>query len=774
MNEKVIEIKDEFLRFSFIKPNIIRFHFSKDRNWKKDFSFVVEKNILNSSESFEEIEDGNYYIFISSILKISINKISGKIEIFNKEGILIHSDYKDKGYVKDGGKVLTYKEIKKEMAFIGFGERMGWLNKKGERVINWNTDESNHSFTADPLYQSHPFFIAWNPEFCYGLFFDDYGMSYFDMGKENESYYYFCSESGELDYYFIYGKTPKEVIEDYTYLTGRYYMPPLWSLGFQQSRWSYDREDKVLNLAKKFRDKAIPCDVIYLDIDYMKGYRVFTIDKKKFPNFKEMLDKLRSMGFKVVLIVDPGVKVDRNYEVYNEGLINNYFCKQTNGKIFMGYVWPGKSVFPDFIKEEVRYWWGEKHKEFIEYGVSGFWNDMNEPSVFSFIDFILMKILLFFLKIKEPPKLPDPKTFEDKLKKIKAKTLPDGVIHGIEDSISHSQVHNIYGLLMTKATYEGFRRINPKIRPLIISRAGFPGIQKYSAVWCGDNKSSWENLYTSIITLQNLSISGVPFVGEDVGGFWGDCDGELFVRWIQLGVFYPFFRVHSALNTREQEPWSFGPENEKIVRDFISLRYRLIPYIYSLFYEAKEKGIPLMRSLILEYPQEKDLINHFDEFMFGPFLLVCPIYERGKREREVYLPKGIWYDFFTEKRFRGGSRIRIYAPLNRIPIFVREGAIIPMWDVQNYIGEKYQEILNLKIYPGEGRFLYYEDDGVSWDYEKGVFNLFEFSTFLKNGTQYLKVKIIHKNYDYGAKKIKVDFCKKIREIDFEEGEFMIS
>ncbi|MFN3698764.1 MAG: TIM-barrel domain-containing protein [Dictyoglomus sp.] len=687
MNEKVIRVKDEFLKLTFIKPNIVRFHFSKDKNWIKKYSFVIDYSQLDLNTDIKINEDEKFYEFTSSVIKIRINKKNGKIEIFNKDGLLIHSDYEDKGYVREGDKVFAYKEIKKEIAFLGFGERMGNLNKKSERLINWNTDESNHKFTADPLYQSHPFFIAWNPDFSYGLFFDDYGLSYFDMGNENDSYYYFCSEDGELDYYFIYGKNPKEVIENYTHLTGRCYMPPLWSLGFQQSKWSYDRQEKVLNLAKKFRERNIPCDVIYLDIDYMKGYRVFTVNKKRFPDFKKMLNILKNVGFKVVLIVDPGVKVDRNYEVCREGLENNYFCKQTKGKIFTGYVWPGKSVFPDFLQEKVRYWWGEKHRELIESGVSGFWNDMNEPSIFSLRDYILMKILLYFFKIKEPPSLSEPRSFEDKIRKIKAKTMPDNVIHGEDEEVFHYKIHNIYGLLMTKATYEGFRRINPNNRPLIISRAGFSGIQRYSAVWCGDNKSTWENLYSSIITLQNLSISGVPFVGEDVGGFWGDCEGELFVRWIQLGVFYPFFRVHSALNTREQEPWSFGDEKEKIVREFINLRYRLIPYIYSLFYEAKEKGIPLIRSLILEFPEEREAINYFDEFMFGPFLLICPIYEKGRREREVYLPKGSWYDFYTGKKFRGNCKVKIYAPLNKIPIFVREGALIPMWDLQNYIGK---------------------------------------------------------------------------------------
>lgn len=776
MNEVTLRIKDELLKVSFVTPKIVNFHYSKNGSFDKNYSFCVEYQKLKDSNvevSFKE--EDKYYYLSSECLNIVISKELGKVSIYNKEGNLILSDYEDKGYVEEKSKIYTYKKIRHGEAFFGFGERLGPLDKKGQVLINWNTDESNHSRNNDPLYQCHPFFIAWHPKASYGLFFDNTFFSYFDMGKENQDYYYFCAQDGELDYYFIYGPSPKEVIEGYTYLVGRCYMPPLWSLGFHQSRWSYDSEKRVYEIAEEFRRRSIPCDVIYLDIDYMKGYRVFTINRRRFPNFNKMVEDLKKLGFKIVLIIDPGVKWDKRYEVFKKGFEKDLFCKNKNGKIFTGYVWPGKSVFPDFLREEVRDFWGENHREFINIGVSGFWNDMNEPSIFSKIEYLAMKVLFHILKLKEPPKLKSPKSFEEKIKRIKKKTMDEGVIHKLNGKIFyHSEIHNIYGLLMNKATFEGFLKVKPNERPFILTRSGFSGIQKYSAVWCGDNKSSWENLFSSIIILQNLSMSGVPFVGEDVGGFWGDCDKELFARWIELGVFYPFFRIHTAKNTRKQEPWSFGEEVERIAKEFISLRYRLIPYIYSLFYEAKEKGIPILRSLILEFPNIREVLNHEDEFMFGPFILVAPVYEKDHRERNVYLPDGFWYDFYTGKRYRGGSSIKVNAPLNKIPLFIREGAIIPMWDVQSYVGEKNQEILTLEVYPGEGRFLYYEDDGTTWDYERGRYNLVEFSTFKRGEQQVLNVRFVHRGYESNAKFLNVNYCKKEKKIDFEEGEFEIN
>ncbi|PMQ01153.1 MAG: alpha-glucosidase [Dictyoglomus sp. NZ13-RE01] len=735
--------EEEDLRIDVLSERTVRFHYSKNKNWNHNYSFVIEK--FPPLKDFTVTEKDGEIVLSTAFLVVAINKEKGKISIFDKEGDLILSDYENLGYGRFKNKVFSYKELRNEEAFLGFGERVGGLNKKGKRLINWNTDDPNHYPTTDPLYQSHPFFIAWNPKKSYGIFFDNTFRSYFDMGKESNKYYYFYAENGELDYYFFYGPTPKDVIEEYTYLTGRYYLPPIWALGYQQSRWSYASEEEVREIAKNFRERKIPCDVIYLDIDYMEGFRVFTTSCERFPNFEKMINDLNREGFKIVTIIDPGVKRDVNYDVYKEGVEKDYFCRRSDGTVYIGHVWPGECAFPDFVREEVRVWWGEKQKSLIEKGVSGIWNDMNEPASFE-------NASAFWGKTQDPEE-----------SKYYLKTFPQDVLHGKGDRFTHDEIHNVYGLLMAKASFEGWKRARPNLRPLIITRAGFSGVQKYSSVWTGDNKSWWEHLYMSFPMLQNLGISGVPFIGADVGGFGEDCTEELFIRWIEAGIFYPFFRNHSAINTRRQEPWSFSEEAEKIARKYITLRYQLIPYLYSLFWEAKEKGIPPLRALILEYPEDKEAIHNDDEFMLGAHLLVAPIYREGARARLVYLPHGEWYNFWTEEKLEGPAYISVSSPIELIPIFVKAGTILPLWKSQNYVGEEKQDVLELRVFPGEGEFIYYEDDGVTWDYEKGKFNLVKFS-LKKEGN--LKIEYIHKGYQSERKIFRIVPLKgKVIEIE---------
>lgn len=737
---------EEDLKIEVINEKVIRFHFSKNKEWRHNYSFAIEREISKIDFVVEENEED--IILYTGILKVVINKNFPNIKIYEKEK-LIHSDYQNYGYAKYKNKVFSLKSFHKEEAFLGLGEKMGGLNKKGKKYVNWNTDDPHHYPNTDPLYQSHPFLLAWNSEFSYGIFFDNTFRTYFDLGEESSEYYYFYADNGELDYYFIYGPTPKEVIENYTFLIGRYYMPPLFALGYQQSKWGYRNKEMLMDIARKFREKDIPCDVLYLDIDYMDGFRVFTFDEEKFPNIKEMIKDLNKMGFKVVPIVDPGVKKDINYEVYREGIEKECFCRRSTGEIYTGYVWPGECVFPDFAKERVREWWGEKQKKLIDAGVSGIWNDMNEPSSFPHpVD--------NFSKSWERHST-FWGIFSDHSDEIfYEKTFPKDVLHGERGEFTHDEIHNVYGLLMAKASYEGWRRENPNIRPLIITRAGFSGVQKYSAVWTGDNKSWWEHLYVSIPMLQNLGISGVPFIGADVGGFGLNCSPELFVRWIELGIFYPFFRNHSELNTRPQEPWAFSKEVEDIARNYIKLRYKLIPYFYSLFWEAKEKGIPLIRPLVLEFPNDRESIYNYDEFMLGPFMLVAPIYREGVRARLVYLPPGIWYDFWGNEKYEGPNYISVKAPLGRIPLFIREGSIIPLWEVQSFVGEKKQEILELLVYPGKGEFMYYEDDGISWSYENGEYNLIKIE--VNDGK--LEIKYLYKGYKSDRKMFKVKYLGK--------------
>lgn len=752
-DELIIKSEKENLKITVITDKTIRFHFSKNREWKHNYSFAIEKKLPNKELKLEDQE--NLLLLKTEFLEILIKKDIGSIEIYDLSNNLLHSDYGNLGYARYKNKVFSFKKFIKERAFLGLGEKMGGLNKKGKKFVNWNTDDPHHYPHTDPLYQSHPFFLAWNPEYSYGIFFDNTFRTYFNLGEENPEYYYFYAENGELDYYFIYGPTPKEVIEDYTYLTGRYYMPPIWALGYQQSKWGYKNRDTIMDLARTFREKNIPCDVIYLDIDYMEDFKVFTVNEDRFPNIKEMVKKLNEIGFKTVPIVDPGVKKDINYDIYKEGIEKNCFCKKSTGEIYTGYVWPGECVFPDFAKEKVRKWWGEKQGKFTEIGFSGIWNDMNEPSSFphpveSFSKFLERNNTFWGIFSEHSDEI------------FYEKTFPKDIIHGEKSEFTHDEIHNVYGLLMTKASFEGWKKTKPNIRPLILTRAGFSGVQKYSAVWTGDNKSWWEHLYISIPMLQNLGISGVPFVGADVGGFGLDCTPELFARWIELGIFYPFLRNHSELNTKPQEPWTFGKEIEEISQKYINLRYKLIPYFYSLFYEAKERGTPIFRALILEYPEDEECIFNDDEFMIGSNILVAPVYKEGQRARIVYLPRGKWFDFWSMKAYDGREYILVKAPLEIIPIFVKAGSIIPMWEAQNYVGEKKKEILELLVYPGEGEFLYYEDDGLTWGYEMGEYNLIRFE--LKD--ELFKISYIHKGYNSERKMFKIKYLGK--EINIED------
>lgn len=732
----------EKLKIEVLSDRVLRFHFSKDREWKHEDSFVIGER---PRTDFTWEETPAEVILRTRELKVVVNKEKHKIKIYDAAGNLLHGDYKHAGYGRFKNQVLSYKKIREEEAFLGLGERIGGLNKKGKKVVNWNTDEPNHHPGTDPLYQAHPFLLAWNPRFSYGLYFDNSFRSYLDLGKENESYYYFCAEDGELDYYFIYGPTPKEVVEAYTALTGRCYLPPLWALGYQQSKWGYTNEEEVLKIAATFREKQIPCDVIYLDIDYMDGFRVFSVSDERFPNFQEMLKTLAKDGFKVVPIIDPGVKKDINYELYKEGISRNYFCKRSDGTLHIGYVWPGESAFPDFTREKVREWWGEKQKKLLDLGVAGIWNDMNEPASFTRpINALFDKLegsITFWGK-------PQPGQEVD----WQEKTFPADVLHGDSQEYTHLEIHNLYGMLMAKASFEGWKKARPNRRPLIITRAGFAGVQKYSAVWTGDNSSWWEHLYMSLPMLQNLSLSGVPFVGADLGGFFSrDCTPELFIRWIELGIFYPFCRNHSDISSRNQEPWSYGEKTEKIVKKYIQLRYRMLPYLYSLFREAGESGIPPLRAMLLEFPADPETIACDDQFMLGSSLLVAPVCREGARARLVYFPAGDWYDFWSGKKYSGPGYFPVPAPLETIPLFVRAGTALPLFEVQNFVGEKPQETLELKLYPGEGEFRFYEDDGFTWNYQKGKFNLIKLSLGSKN----LKIEYLHKQYASPRKNFKI-------------------
>lgn len=586
--------------------------------------------------------------------------------------------------------VQTVKVMDGDEKFYGLGDKTGFLNKRDYEYENWNSDiPQAHTDSYRALYKSVPFLITLKKAGVYGIFFDNTYKSYVNLGKENQAYYYYGADAGNLDYYFIAGEHMPEIVSGYTYLTGTTPMPQLWTLGHHQSRWGYDSADCIKKVAAKYRELQIPCDTMHFDIDYMDGYRVFTWNEKDYGKPGEAVRALKEDGFKTVCIIDPGVKQDEGYAKYDEGIAGDYFAKTPEGEVYVNAVWPGDSVYPDFGKPQVRKWWADNEKFLTDMGVAGVWNDMNEPASFH-------------------------------------GELPPDVMFTDEDRpMPHTAMHNIYGHLMSKATYEGLKEQTNR-RPFVITRACYAGSQKYTTVWTGDNQSLWSHLQMAVPQLCNLGLSGFAFAGTDVGGFGADCTAELLCRWVQVGIFSPLFRNHSSNGSIYQEPWQFGEETVRIYRKFTELRYRLLPYFYDLFHECEKNGLPVMRPLVLHYESDENTWNLNDEFLVGENLLVAPVVEQGLTKRMVYLPEGVWYDFWTGKRYEGKQYYLIDAPLDTCPVFAKAGSMIPTYEVMQYIGEKPYDTLKMLVFPGKGHYVHYQDNGTDFAYRDGAYNLYEF------------------------------------------------
>lgn len=597
----------------------------------------------------------------------------------------------------------------------GLGEKTGYLDHRGRRFQMYNTDDpSPHLENLDPMYVSIPWLVLFREGRVCGLFLDDPGRSTWDLGRTDPDLLTAESERGELDLYLVAGPSFEKLLERFSGLTGRMPMPPRWALGYQQSRWSYPSAEEILRVAAEYRRREIPCDVLYADIDYMDGYRVFTWDPERFPDPRGLTDTLRADGFKLVPIIDPGVKIDKDFPVYQDGLEKEVFCRRDD-QPYTGEVWPGLVHFPDFFRPEVRSWWGEQHKKLLRDGVAGIWNDMNEPAVFD----------------------------------TPTHTMPEDVLHG--DGVPHSSVHNLYGWEMDRATFEALSRLRPQERPFLLSRAGYAGIQRYAAVWTGDNVSLWPLLEQSLPMLMNLGLSGVPFVGADVGGFSADCSGELLARWTQLGAFYPFFRNHAAQGTRSQEPWVFGPAIERICRRYIRLRYELLPYLYTAFWRTSQFGMPLLRPLVFDFPNDPDVGAIFDQALVGPSLMVAPITRPQSEHRAVYFPEGEWRDFWTGEVISsgpGGQWQLVQAPLDRLPLFVRSGAVIPRGAWAPSIEQLDKERLELEVFPGPALFGdWYDDDGISFGFRSGNYAHWLFSGEMEGDRLRIRLEALHGGFE---------------------------
>jgi alpha-glucosidase len=680
----------------------LRDHFTPPRSW----NVVEPTSDLFSSLPIGIADAADALTLSAGLLHLTVNRQDGLVTFTNQAGQSFAQDVAPligengspgPAHPTDSPVLRIAKAMAADEVYLGFGQRIGLPDRRGRILTNWTSDPTHgHNRSMDNLYQAHPVFMALRPGLAWGLFLNSTWFSRFDVGATKQDTLDILTHGDEFDYYLLYGPTPAEVVERLTDLVGRPALPPLWSLGYHQSRWGYDSSDKALALADRFRQRTIPLDAIHLDIDYMRGYRDFTWDPLRFPDPPALVAALRAQQVRVVTIIDPGVKYDLNagYAPADQGLAQDVFVRKADGTPFTGYCWPDASLFPDFTRAATRAWWGNCHEGLVEAGVAGIWTDMNEPSIF------------------ERPfseggggQLPMP---------------PDTPLGEEGERTAPAEARNAYGLLMCRATYEGLRALRPEQRPWVLTRSGFTGLQRYAVAWMGDNQSWWEHLEASVTQLSSMGLGGVPHVGVDIGGYFENASGELYARWIALGAFYPFMRTHSMIGVVDQEPWAFGPRVEAVARAFIMLRYRLLPYLYTLAQQASRTGEPIFRPLSYEFPDDPATYHLHDQAMVGPHLLIAPICHPGREYRAVYLPRGRWYNFWTGDVVEGPTPCIAYAPLERIPVFVRGGAILPLGNERQSTNEPLSA-LTLEIYPtGESAWTVIEDDGESFAYQSGA------------------------------------------------------
>jgi alpha-glucosidase len=631
-----------------------------------------------------------------------------------------------------GGAVRCHKRLPPGERVLGAGERIDPLDKRGHKLTFFNVDPPQWpNPQTDNMYVNIPFWMGLRDGRAYGILLDTTWQGTLDAGATQAEQLVFGAAGGELTYYVFAGPTPADVLARYADLTGHIPLPPRWAIGYQQSRWSYFPQDHLRDVAREFRARGIPCDVLYLDIDYMDGYRDFTWAPERFPDPAGVLRELRDLGFQVVTIVDPGIKPDPTDPTYAEGLERGYFVRMPDGALFTGSVWPGECVFPDFSRVEVRHWWGERHRALLGPGVAGIWDDMNEPSLTTTLT---------------PGRA------------VGHGTIDPEALHqaGGEDGppLRHAAFHNAYGLEMARATREGLERLQPDRRAFVLNRSGTAGIQRYAATWTGDNGSTWEHLRLAVRMCLGMGLSGQPFVGADIGGFWGDATAELLTRFTQVGALMPLCRNHSELYSRKQEPWVFGQPYEAICRAAIELRYRLLPYLYTCFEQAAAEGAPIMRALAFAFPEDVTASALDDEFLLGDALLAAPVLEERMSSRSAYFPDGSWVDLRSGERIVGPTTRQVVAPLDVLPLYAREGAIVPFGPLLQYVDERPTDPLTLAIYLGgpgahaEGQL--YEDDGRTHAYQHGAVRLTRFDASHLEDQVNVRVEEPDGGYDPGT------------------------
>jgi len=650
----------------------------------------TSQNDINLSETSQ-----GYEVYTGDLI-IRINKSPFQIRFFDKYQKLLLEDYQDKGFEYSQEKMTVSKTLRPDENIYGLGEKAGPLNRRGRSYKMWNSDKPCYGVNEDPLYKSIPFFMS---NYGYGIFFDNTYKTTYDFGREDDDHFTFGTPGGEMVYYFLFGPTYKEIISRYIQLTGKPIMPPKWALGFSQSRGLLTNEKLTRDIAAGFRERNIPCDIIYQDIGWTEHLQDFEWRDEKYEDPTQMLSDLKEQGFKVIVSQDPVIS-QSNTRQWEEADSLGYFATdvRTEETYDMPWPWGGNCGVVDFTNPEVADWWGEYQQKVIDDGVRGFWTDMGEPAWSN----------------------------EENTDRLNMKHY-DGM---------HDEIHNVYGLTWDKVVTEQFEKRNPNTRIFQMTRSAFAGMQRYTFGWSGDAGNGydvtegWEQLANQIPVGLSAGMGGIPFWSCDISGYCGDIEdydamGELYARWMQFGIFNPLSRAHHEGNNAV-EPWLFGEKVEKICKSAIELKYTLFPYIYTYAREAHDTGLPLMRAMFLEYPDDPETENLGTQFMFGEELLVAPVMEEAAADKRVYLPKGKWYDYHNPRvAYEGGQWIDYPVTLETIPLFVKHGAVVPKMPVMQYIHENPDYPLTYEVFPARvnrsASFEVYEDDGETNDYQRDVF-----------------------------------------------------
>ena len=726
-----------------LRDDVLRIRVSPTADLPEDASWAVLASARHSSVEVNPIATASTIGFSTKSLRVGIDRSTLRLTISDLQGTILQQDAAPTTWT--GTAFRISRKMPLDEHYFGLGDKTGPLDRRNESFTLWNTDAYRFQESTDPIYKSIPYVLTYRAGVACGFLLDNTWRSNFDFGKSTRNTYSFGAENGPIDYYFFYGPSPERVVETYAWLTGTPPLPPLWTLGYQQSRYSYYPQARVLQIAARLRADRIPADSIYLDIDYQQDYRPFTVNKTFFPDFPGMIAQLNAENFHPVAITDLHIAdyPNHGYAPYDSGIAGDHFVRNPDGSIYTGRVWPGPSVFPDFTQASTRAWWGSLYHDFYAMNIAGFWNDMNEPSIF------------------------DSPTH----------TMPLDVVHRIQEpgfrtrTATHAEVHDVYGMENSRATFEGLLALKPDQRPFVLTRATYAGGQRYAATWTGDNSSSWNHLRMTTPMLENLGLSGFAFSGADVGGYAGTPSADLLTKWFEVAAFQPIDRDHTEKGSGNQEPWVGGPEQEAIRRRFIETRYRLMPYLYTLAEEASRNGLPLVRPLFLEFPDATADRHPLDvdleasaEFLVGPDLLVAPApWPDQIEDYPVDLPSPDWYDFWTGAKIPAPPpppppsehapvnpaapplTTTIHPTLAALPVFVRGGTILPMEPLVQSTNEIPQGPLELRVYPGdpgEGRGCgggLYVDDGKTMAYRRGEFLRMDFTCSQSAGALHIHI-----------------------------------